>query len=170
MSRSTFNTNVTINTVSPDEFNEKLDTLAPLVPELVQLTKEDRIALARLASLDPAFVQDAISAIAASDQLRNAVGRGAPELQQEVELTARWEAAATRLEAVLKGVQFGVKVRRHRLGLMATQTHQLARALARRQENADLLPYVEKLTARNKTGKRRSAKPEVKAANTAVTP
>jgi hypothetical protein len=168
--KTKFNTTVTLNTTSPEEFAGKVDILAPLVPEFVQLTKEERLALARLASIDPAFVQDAISAISVSKLLQNAIGISAPELQQEVELIARWETAASRVEAVLKGVQFGIKVRRHRLGLMAAQTHQLARALTRQQENADLLPYVEKLTARNKLGKRRSAKPEEKAAKPAAVP
>jgi hypothetical protein len=170
MAKAKFNTTITLNPVSPEEFLGKVDTLAPMVPEFVQLTKEESIALARLASVDPAFIQDAISAIGASEPLHNAIGVGAPELQQEVELTARWESAGNRLEAILKGVQFGVKVRRHRLGLMAAQTHQLARALARRQENAELLPYVEKLTARNKLGKRRSAKTAEKAAKPAAVP
>ena len=168
--KSKFNTTVIPNLVSPEEFIRQVDGLAPMVPDFVQLGKEEHRALVRLAALDIEFIQDAISAIGVSDPLRNAMGIGAPELQQEVELTARWEAAANRVEAVLKGLQFGIKVRRHRLGLMATQTHQLARALVRRQENADLLPYVEKLSARTRLGKRVSTKTAEKAPTLPVVP
>jgi hypothetical protein len=88
-------------------------------------------------------VHGAINAIAASPNLRDALGHGAEELRQSLELTGRWSQVVVELDKLRDGVLGAMKVRRHRVGGIALQTYQMSRQLARYRENATLLPHID---------------------------
>jgi hypothetical protein len=101
------------------------------------------------------FVNASINAIGASSNVQTAVGRTPEELLQESNDVARWSAVEDELHAMLKGVAGTNLARRHRLGLTALQTYGVTRQLARKPENADLLPHLSIMQSLNRFGRKK---------------
>ena len=124
------------------------------MPDFALLTVPDSQSLSRAAAVDIRFVHEAINALAASPNLREALGRDAEELRQSLELTDRWSQVVVELDKLRVGVLGAMKVRRHRVGATALQVYQLSRQLARYRENATLLPHIEAMRRTSRFPKR----------------
>lgn len=129
--------------LTPEEAVQLLQAMRTRVPDFTLLSVADSQSLSRAAAVDLRFVHEAINAIAASANLRDALGRGAEELRQSLELTDRWSQVVVELDKLRDGVLGAIKVRRHRIGGIALQTYQVSRQLARYRENATLLPHID---------------------------
>jgi len=131
------------------------------VPDFALLSVAHSQPLSRAAAVDVRFVHEAINAIAASPNLSDALGHGAEELRQSLELTDRWSQVVVELDKLRVGVLGSMKVRRHRIGGIALQTYQMSRQLARYRENATLLPHIDAMrrTARFVRARPASAEP-----------
>jgi hypothetical protein len=145
-----------VNPITPEEVVRQLRALRDQIPEFELIPRPEKKALIRSASVDPKFVQSSISAVGASEVLRDFVGRSAEELHADIDLTSRWDAVANELRALLTGIDVKITVRRHRIGLTALQTYKAALQLVRRKEHANLLPYVDEMKRRSKFGVRRT--------------
>ncbi len=141
--------------ITPEEAVQQLRALRDRIPEFTQLSTAEVRTLARAASVNARAIQSAINAVGAAEPLRSALGTSAEELRQESELNERWNAIIEELEAMLKGARAAQIVRRHRLGLIAMQAYQISRQLARRKENANLLPHVAAMRQHFAVGRRR---------------
>jgi len=141
--------------MEPEEVVQILRIIRGHVPDFAQLAGAERLALGRVAALDPEFVQASINAVGASTPLEGALGRSAAELRQDAEFTGRWSAVADELRALLAGVISAIQVRRHRLGLTALQVYGISRQLVRRKENANLLPHIAVMRQRSEFNRRR---------------
>ena len=129
--------------LTPEDAVQLLRALRTRIPDFTLLSVTDSQTLSRAAALDNRFVHEAINAIAASQALRDALGRNAEELRQSIELTDRWSQVVVELDALRVGVLGAMKVRRHRIGATALQAYQVSRQLARYRENATLLPHID---------------------------
>ena len=129
--------------LTPEEAVQVLQSMRGRVPDFSLLTVADSKTLSRAAAVDVRFVHEAINAIAASPNLRDALGRDAEELRHALELTDRWSQVVVELDKLRVGVLGSMKVRRHRIGATALQVYQLSRQLARYRENATLMPHID---------------------------
>jgi hypothetical protein len=148
--------------LTPEEAVQVLQAMRTRVPDFSLLTLNDSQTLSRAAAVDTHFVHEAINAIAASPNLRDALGRNAEELRQSLELTDRWSQVVVELDKLRVGVLGSMKVRRHRIGATALQVYQMSRQLARYRENATLLPHIDAM--------RRTARFPKRSAPPALTP
>lgn len=155
---------VVSNPLTPEEVVQQLRALRDQISGFVLLTQEDVQQLAPAATVEIAFLHAAINAIAASQALRDALGRDAEELRQSVELAGRWSQVADELEALRLGITGAIMVRRHRVGAKALQAYQVSRQLARYKENANLLPHIDAMARAAKFTRRRTAQPQSKPA------
>ena len=156
--------------LTPEEAVQVLQAMRTRVPDFALLSIADSQALSPAAAVDIRFVHEAINAIAASPNLRDALGRNAEELRQSLELTDRWSQVVVELDKLRVGVLGSMKVRRHRVGGIALQVYQMSRQLARYRENATLLPHIDamrrtaRFTTRTRAATPTSTPPEVQPA------
>ena len=146
--------------MQPEELVMQLRALGERIPDFVQLSRAELVALTRSASVSQRMVEAAINGIGASEALKSALGHSAEELQQDVAFTARWSAVASELQAMLRGVSSALVVRRHRIGLTALQAYKISQQLVRKKEHANLLPHVAAMRQRNTFGRRRNKVPQ----------
>ena len=151
---------VPISPITPEEAVQLLQALRARVPDFSLLSVADSQTLSPAAAVDVRFVHEAINAIAASPNLRDALGRNAEELRQSLELTDRWSQVVVELDKLRVGVLGAMKVRRHRVGATALQVYQVSRQLARYRENATLLPHIDAMRRTARFVRARPALPE----------
>ena len=126
-------------------------------------------ARGRVARLKMDFIRAAFIAIAASEQLRIAIGRTPEELRSDEDFISEWTAVADEVRALLNEVESAIMLRRHRMGLIALQTFQMTRQLVRDSSNANLLTHLEAMDRFNDFRKGGSRK-VVAAPPTSTTP
>lgn len=148
-----------VSTLTPEEAVQQLQALRGRVPDFALLTVPDSQSLSRAAAVDVRFVHEAINAIAASPNLREALGRDAEELRHSLEMTDRWSQVVVELDKLRVGLLGAMKVRRHRVGATALQVYQLSRQLARYRENATLLPHIDAMRRVSRFPRSRAAQP-----------
>ena len=148
------------STLTPEEAVQVLQALRTRVPDFALLSAADSQTLSRAATVGVRFVHEAINALAASPNLRGALGRDAEELRQSLEATDRWSQVIVELEKLRVGLLGGMKVRRHRIGATALQVYQMSRQLARYRENATLLPHIDAMRRVSRFPRSRALQPE----------
>jgi hypothetical protein len=115
----------------------------------------------RMSHVNADFVQAAVNAAGASENVQNALGRTSEDLRQEIELTARWTAVADELRALLQSTLAANTVRRQKIGLAALQTYQICQQLARDGTHARLDTHISEMRRFNKFGRvRRKPAPQ----------
>ena len=145
--------------MTPEEVVRQLRALRAQIPEFVLMPVPEKLALVRVASLDPKFVQASINAIGASEPLAGFIGRSAEEMRAEGEVTARWSAVADELRSFASGIDGVITVRLHRTGLAALQAYKASVQLVRNPDHAHLLPHVKAMKQRLKFVSRRRGEP-----------
>ena len=128
------------------------------MPDYGPLDLSTKLSLRAVSAANPQFVQATINTVGASKNMESMIGKTAEELRLETEDAARWTEVEDELEATLSGVAAANLVRRHRIGLRALQTYNMARQLVRSKEHAHLLPYVAEMKRLNRFGKKRPVK------------
>ena len=145
----------------PEELVDVLRLTGEHVPDYGPLDVSTRFGLHAASAANPQFVQATINTVGASKNMESLLGKTAEELRQETAEAARWTAVEDELRTTLSGVAAANLVRRHRIGLRALQTYNMARQLVRSKEHAHLLPYVAEMKRLNRFGKKRAAKAAV---------
>lgn len=141
--------------LTPEQIVEHLRMLRQHVPDFGPLSVPNAAALRQTAHVDADFTQEAINTIGASPPVADALRRKPETVAAERDDVSRWSAVEAELRAMLEGVAAANLSRRHRVGLTTLQTYSIARQLARRPDNADLLPHVAAMRRCNKFGRRR---------------
>lgn len=163
MSIETMNENAVVNAVQvtliePEQLVVMLRELRQQIPEYAQLQVADTRALMAAASVDPALVESATGVTSESTVVRDAIGLTSEELRQESLDTVRWGAVEDELRMLLQGVASANRIRKHRVGLAALQAYNISRQLVRTKEHANLVPYVQKMRALIRAGRKSAAK------------
>ena len=141
--------------LNASELVETLLKLESSIPDYAHLTKDERLALRSVSTLDENWVLEAIGAIGASPAIATVVGGTSGELLDELKDMRSWATVEGNLRTMLRGVEGANLVRRHRLNLKALQAYGVLRQLVRQPEHRDLLPYFQTLQRMNKLGKRK---------------
>jgi len=156
MSDNTTNTPQTPTTaVNPEDVVAQLRAIRQTIPDYGQVPVATRKTMRSAAVVSVHFVNASINTVGASSTVQAAVGRTPEDLLQESNDVARWSAVEDELHAMLQGVAAANLSRRHRLGLTALQTYGVTRQLARKPENADLLPHLAIMQSLNRLGRRK---------------
>jgi hypothetical protein len=138
----------------PEEIVELFRVIREHIPDYGPMSESDMVQLRGAAYLDSLFVQASINTVGASPNVEHMIGRSSEELRQETQEEARWTAVEDELRVTLKGVAAANLVRRHRIGLAALQTYNVARQLVRSKEHAHLIPHVAEMKRLNRFGKK----------------
>ena len=152
--------------LSPEEFAQRVRDLSALVPHFIVMSAPAAQTLSASATVSDVVMHAAINALAASPDLRNALGRDAETLRHEVELAARWSEVIDELDKMRRGVVGAIRIRRHRVGATALRVYQIARQFVRYDEKAELQPHIDAMKRAMKQSKRRLT-PEALAAKAA---
>jgi len=156
MSDNTTNTPQTPTTAAnPEDVVAQLRAIRQTIPDYGQVPVATRKAMRAASAVSVHFVNASINAIGASSIVQTTVGRTPEDLLRESNDVARWSAVEDELCAMLKGVAATNLARRHRLGLTALQTYGVTRQLARKPENADLLPHLSIMQSLNRFGRKK---------------
>ena len=167
MSDNTTNTPQTPTpAVNPEDVVAQLRAIRQTIPDYGQVPLATRKTMRSAAAVSVHFVNASINTVGASSLVQTAVGRTPEDLLQESNDIARWSAVEDELHAMLKGVAATNLVRRHRLGLTSLQTYGITRQLARKPENADLLPHLSIMQSLNRLGRRKKAPDQTPSPNT----
>lgn len=156
MSDNTTNTPQTPTTAAnPEDVVAQLRAIRQTIPDYGQVPVATRKTMRAASAVSVHFVNASINTIGASSTVQTAVGRTPEDLLQESNDVARWSAVEDELQAMLTGVAATNLSRRHRLGLTALQTYGVTRQLARKPENADLLPHLAIMQSLNRFGRKK---------------
>jgi hypothetical protein len=155
MSENTTNTPQSPTAVNPEDVVAQLRAIRQTIPDYGQVPVATRKTMRAASAVSVHFVNASINAIGASSIVQTAAGRSPEELLQDSNDVARWSAVEDELHAMLKGVAATNLARRHRLGLTALQTYGVTRQLARKPENADLLPHLSIMQSLNRFGRKK---------------
>jgi hypothetical protein len=109
----------------------------------------------RLSHVDADFIQAAVNATGASENVQNALGRTTEEIRQEIDVAARWSAVTDELRGLLRRMIEANVVRRQKIGLTALQTYKICQQLARDEVHSRLSTHIAEMRRLNKFGRRR---------------
>lgn len=143
--------------ITPEEVVSQLRALREQIPDFTLQTPSASRPLVRAAAVGVNLIHESINAIAASPNLRNALGRGAAELRDEQDLIGRWSQVVVEIDSFRSGVVGSIRLRRHRLGGTALRAYKLSIHLTRYSENPVLLPHIEAMRRAVKAATRRPA-------------
>ena len=162
MSDNTTNTPQTPTpAVNPEDVVAQLRAIRQTIPDYGQVPVATRKTMRAASAVSVHFVNASINTVGASTTVQTAVGRTPEELLKESNDVARWSAVEDELQAMLNGVSAMNLARRHRLGLTALQTYGVTRQLARKPENADLLPHLSIMQSLNRFGRKKKAPDQI---------
>ena len=149
-----------VSLLTPEEVVQHLQALYTRIPDFVLMAAGEAQSLSGAARVTDVFLHAAINAIAVTPKLRDALGRDAELLRQEVELAARWSQVVDEVVKLRLGVTGAIRTRRHRVGGTALRVYQISRQLVRYDENPGLLPHIDAMRRASQFNKRRVATPK----------
>lgn len=141
----------------PEAIVEQLRAIREQIPEYGQLPLHRSRGLHSATRAGAPFIQAAINTVGASEPIRQALGKTADDLRQEVDLAGRWSAVEDELRALLQGMTMANLTRRHRIALFGLQAYGIGQQLVRRPEHHHLLPHMAEMKRLNRFGRRRKA-------------
>jgi hypothetical protein len=144
--------------VTPEAVLEQLRSVRQLIPAIVPIPSALQMRRGRMPHIDTDFVNATIAAASTSSAIEGALMRSAGDVRQYNEETIRWDAVEDEVRSLLQAVMAANAERRQRVGITAMQTFNIARALARQPEHADLKPHIDAMTRMNKFGRNRRRK------------
>jgi len=156
--------------LTPDQVVEQLRTLRGQIPEFVQLQAEEANRIRRLGTLNVDFARAGIGAVDASDIVQRAIGNTPDELYGAEDELSRWSNVENELRSLLRGMITANLVRRARLNAAALQAYGISKQLARQEDHADLLPYVERMKRLRKARRRKAEPPDATTAPVPAAP
>lgn len=144
-------------TLAPEAIVEQLRAINAQIPEVQQLTPQQRHVTrnrARTAKHSD-ILQTSISMIGTTDVIANAVGHEAPEVRAMCDESNRWAAVEDELRAMLSGVAGANLLRQQRLADIAERAYGVGLQLVRDPEHAALIPHVQEIKRLKKIGRRK---------------
>jgi hypothetical protein len=148
------------NALTPEAAVEQLKAFVAQIPEIPQLTPQQRKLVRRGGYLPLAQLQASVNVVGASELIAQAVDLPVEEVRQLLGDMNRWEALANAMKAALKAVNDANLVRRQRATLIAVQAYGVAQQLAKSPKNADLVPHVEGMKRLKATRRKGTTTPE----------
>ncbi|HYI08558.1 MAG TPA: hypothetical protein VEK57_05780 [Thermoanaerobaculia bacterium] len=146
----------TIETVlTPEQFIEQLQTMQEQIPLFTQLRAEESRAMNGRVNVNPRFVQAAINVISKVPLVQELLGQNSDTLKNGNDELVRWAKAGDELQVTQQGIGAANRLRRQTLGLVALQTYQILRQLARSGEYSELLPYIAEMKRHLRTSRTR---------------
>ncbi len=146
--------------LTPAEVVDGLRALRARIAEVQPLTAEQRKLLRRKAKTSDPVLQESINVIGALDNVSQALGQPAEEVQVMVDESNRWTTVEAELRTMLKGIAGANLVRRQRLALIAEQAYAIGTQLAKDPANAILVPHVEEIKRLKSFKRRKKAQPK----------
>src|SRR5258706_11618902 len=143
------------NALTPEVAVEQLKALVAQIPEIPQLTPQQRELVRRGGYLPLEQLQAAINVVGASELIAQAVDLPVEEVRQLLGDMNRWEALANEMKGAYKAINDANLVRRQRATLIAIQAYGVAQQLAKSPKNADIVPHIEgmkRLKAKRRKG------------------
>ena len=146
---------------------QELRLMRDQIPRFViPATSKEAVRLNNAASVPPQFIE--LTAVAVAGQKALVRGEGATPVQMRdlMRYAEAYSPMADELEAFAQFVRFSVKTALNAAGSEALTTYSLAQRLAKRRENAGLVPHVADM--RRALGRTRKQSPEAVAKREAV--
>ena len=129
------------------------------VPKLVIPTsKGEGSRLSNAASVPPEFVELTAVSATYSAPLARQGALGPAETRDLIRYAVAFDPVADELEALARFIRHSTLVARNRAGSEALTIYAIAKVLAKHQETADLVPFVEDM--RRALGRTRKSKPK----------
>ncbi|HEX7151113.1 MAG TPA: hypothetical protein VF618_06460 [Thermoanaerobaculia bacterium] len=132
----------------PEMLVKGLRQLQRRIPEFTQLTLQEKQSRARVANLDPAFIESGLHAAEAWPDSQHFMGRTAEELREEEAEIRRWDAVVVEFRAITDGIAAANLKRKHRLGTTILDIYYRLGSHLRRHsdpEDVPLRPYYENM-------------------------
>ena len=146
--------------LTPQEVVDGLRAMRARIAEVQPLTAAQRKMLRRRAEASGPVLQESIGVIGASDNVSQALGQPAEEVQVMVDESNRWTIVEAELRTMLEGVAGANLVRRQRLALIAAQAYAVGTQLAKNPANAVLVPHVAEIKRLKSFKRRKKAQPQ----------
>ncbi len=143
--------------LTASEVVDGLRALRARIAEVQPLTAAQRKMLRSRAKTSGPVLQESISVIGALDNVSQAIGQPADEVQVMVDESNRWAVVEAELRTMLEGVAGANLVRRQRLALIAAQAYAIGTQLARDPANAVLVPHVTEIKRLKSFSRRKKA-------------
>jgi hypothetical protein len=152
--------------VTPEGIIQQLRAVNAQIPEVSQLTPQQRNVLRRQArtAKNDQIVETSISMIGTADLVSQAVGQSADEVHAMRDEAGRWRQVEDELRAMLDGVAGANLIRRQKISIIAERAYGVGSQLARDPGGEALVPHVQEIKRLKKI-----ARPRKKPASTPQT-
>jgi hypothetical protein len=144
------------HTAESKTFVGKIRTLREEIPRLTPEEPGDAKALAPRASVDHEFIEAAGTAMEASDLLDGSSPTTADALRDSMAFAQAYEAALTEGKALVRALTHTLRAAKAKAGGHALDIYALAQRLAKSENGAELVPHVENMRRKLKTGRRKA--------------
>ena len=101
---------------APETLAEGLRFLQQRIPGFTHLTVKQKRSHARVANLDPEFIEAGLHAATVWEHTKHFVKRSGEELREEQEEIGRWDQVIVEMRALTDGIEAANTERKHRLG------------------------------------------------------
>jgi hypothetical protein len=146
--------------LTPQEVVDGLRAMRARIAEVQPLTAAQRKILRGKSRTSGPVLQESIGVIGASDNVSQALGLPAEEVQVMVDDSNRWAIVEAELRTMLEGVAGANLVRRQRLAFIAAQAYAVGSQLAKDPANAVLVPHVAEIKRLKSFKRRKKAQPQ----------
>ena len=154
--------------LSPDEAVAQLRALQAQIPEIVELTPQERAILRRTARITEEAIQASINVLDASGDVAHIV---APpdDVRRLSDVAGRWMTFENELKVTLQRVTDANIVRHQRIRMLAVQAYLIGQQVARTPGNAGLATHVKEVKRLRARRKKAAPSPDSGTPNTSVT-
>jgi len=129
--------------VEPETLTQGLRFVRHRIPDFVQLSKEEELAMTRIASLDREFLEEGIRAAEAWDKSESFLGSSGPKLRQDYNKARRWDVTESEFAALLQGLRSTNRKRWYSLGKVILRLYRILRETVDTEGRQHLRPYYE---------------------------
>jgi hypothetical protein len=143
--------------ITSEQAVAQLRALLAQVPEVAELTPQERIVLRNSARIPDSAIRASINVLAASSDVAQVVAQPA-DVREQFDEDANWALFENEMRAALKRVADGNIVRQKRTRVIATQAYLVAQQLAKTPGNASLAEHVNEVK-RLRNSRRKKAAP-----------
>lgn len=144
--------------LEPDQAITELQAFQARIPDITELTLQEREYLRKSARMSEAGIQASFGVLDVSGDVAQIVGQP-DDVRQLHEKVGRWTTFEHELKAMLQRVIDANIVRRQRLRLIAVQAYLIAQQYARTPGNAGLETHVKEVKRLRASARRRKASP-----------
>jgi hypothetical protein len=137
-------------------FVGKIRTLTEEIPRLTPQGPRDARALAGRSAVDQEFIEAAGAAMQASDLLDGSSPTTAEALRDAVAFHLAYQAPLTEGKAFVRALTHTLRTAKATAAGHALDIYALAQRLAKGQNGAELVPHVENMRRKLKTGRRKA--------------